>query len=147
MVNARRALAMVHGAVRRRYSKKKVVTLFVPNSTRRSGVKEWVAFDDVHVVFDDVRVVFDDVRWYLVSSTILPLAFSRPRCELKSHRGGGNIGKPSSGEVCPILPSPMMVSRYWGAPIPPSRYRPSPTLVWQCALSWLCVASARNRGR
>jgi len=28
----------------------------------------------------------------------------------------------------------MTVSRYWGAPIPPSRYRPSPILVWQCAL-------------
>jgi len=28
------------------------------------------------------------------------------------------------------LPSPMMVSRYWGAPIPSSRYRPSPILVW-----------------
>ena len=28
----------------------------------------------------------------------------------------------------------MTVSRYWGAPIPLSRYRPSPILVWQCAL-------------
>jgi len=56
-----------------------------------------------------------------------------PDVSFNSHRGG-NIGKPSSGEVFPILPSPMMVSRYGGAPIPPSRYRPSPILVWQCAL-------------
>jgi len=61
---------MVHGGTP--LFKKKVVTLCVPKSTRRSGVNQWVVFNDVHVVFDDVRVVFyNDVRWYLVSSTIL----------------------------------------------------------------------------
>ena len=44
-------------------SEKKVDTLCVPNSTRRSGVKQWVVFKEIHVVFRDVRrVVFSDVR-------------------------------------------------------------------------------------
>ena len=51
---------MVHGAIR--FSEKKVVTLWVPNSTRRSGVKQWMVFKEVHVVFSDVRVVFSKVR-------------------------------------------------------------------------------------
>jgi len=51
---------MVHGATP--LFKKMVITLCVPNSTRQSGTKQWVVFDDVHVVFDDVRVVFDDVH-------------------------------------------------------------------------------------
>ena len=39
-----------------------MVTLCVPNSTRRSGVKQWVVFSVVHVAFSVVRVVFSVVQ-------------------------------------------------------------------------------------
>jgi hypothetical protein len=60
VADARRTLAMVHGATP--LFKKKVVTLCVPDSTRRSGVKQSVLFSVVHVVFSVVRVVFSVVQ-------------------------------------------------------------------------------------
>ena len=48
-----------------------VVTLCVPNSIRRSGVKQWWYLTMFTWYFMIFGMVFDDVRWYLMSSTIL----------------------------------------------------------------------------
>jgi len=68
-------------------------------------------------MFSLSRSIISDLATRLCRARSHPLAFSRPRCELNSHRGGVNIGKPSSGEVFPLLPPPMMVSRYRPSPI------------------------------